>query len=355
MGRVVFVLDSSVVLHEIDADNIYTSPGGLTGSELSTFKYAEGLASLGHEVVVLSRFRKSTTALGCTCVRFEERAPYTAQEWNAVVAVMHPGCVGEFKRPGLRVFNQQVNDFRYCPGWENFIDLVVAPSQVHANYLKTLTKFSNWDIAPNGVDPTQYTDGPRIEGRMAYISSPDRGLHWLLEAYPEIKRRCPNASLDIFYDWDRLFSIVRRMDNEVGYRIRYIQGAVERLRVHGVRHFKSVSRVRVAEELSRAVALAYPADTMGFTEGFSVSTLEATAAGCVPVIVGVDALASVYGGYIPCVKPPYVEHREEWIEEVCRVLSDEGYREGWRAKSKVLSSMYDWKVLVPKFEKMIGL
>ena len=353
--RVAFILDNGFVLHPLDAKNLYTSKRGLTGSEISMFKYAEGLTKLGHDVSIFSMFNENVDVFGCKCIKYDELIHYCGQRWDAAVAVMTPNAFPAFKNCGIKLFNQQVNDFNYCKGWENYTDIITAPSEPHMNYLKTLTTFDNWRVVPNGCTPSQYMNVEKTPGKMVYISSPDRGLHWLLEAYPEIKRRVPNATLDIFYDWDRFYESVKNDTNESAFRLRYIKGAVSRLESLGVKHHKGISRIQMARELSRASVLAYPVDTLGFTEGFSVSTLEAAVAGCVPVIVGADALEHIYTGYVPCIPPMYINHKREWIDEVCNVLTDKEHFKSWQDKGKKLADIYDWKILVPKFAEILGL
>lgn len=353
--KIAFAIDNRFVLHVIDPSRLYDSDRGLTGSEISMIKYAEGFAARGHDVTIFGRFVKNHESNNVRFIKFEEIVHYVSENWDVVIAFITPHILKAFSRCDLKVFNQQVNDFRYCQGWEEYVDLAVAPSARHRDYLKTLSNFNNWHVVPNGVDPSQYVTTEKIPGKMIYMSSPDRGLHWLLEAYPEIKRRVPYASLDIFYDWDKFYDAVKFDSTETAFRLRYIQSATEKLSKHGVVHHKCISRIRMAKELSKATALAYPVDTLGFTEGFSVSILEAATAGCLPVIVGADALESVYTGYVPCIKSPYIEHKQEWIDEVCKVLSDESYRESWKNKAKLLSVIYAWDNLVSQFADLLGL
>ena len=353
--RVAFILDSGFVLHVIDPSILYGNKRGLTGSEISMIEYAKGFAKRGHDVTIFSRFTHNCEVNNVKFVKFEDIVHHISEKWDVAIAFMTPHPLAGFKRCGLKVFNQQVNDFLYCQGWENHVDIATAPSCAHRDYLKTISNFNNWHVVANGVDPKQYVDVKKDPFKMIYMSSPDRGLHWLLEAYPEIKERIPQASLDIYYDWDMFYGAVKDKMTETGFRLRYIDAAVKKLSRFGVKHYKGISRNEMSDRLSRSSVLAYPADTIGHTEGFSVSILEAATAKCLPVIVGVDALESVYKGYIPCVSPPYIKHKKEWIDELCKVLSDEDYRNSWIDKSRRLSNFYSWDVLVPKFADLLGL
>ena len=178
-----------------------------------------------------------------------------------------------------------------------------------------------------------------------YASSPDRGLHWVLEAFPEIKRRVPQATLDVFYDWQGFYRNVRGGDTETSFRLRYCKEMFDRLRPHGVTHHGSASRDKMTQVFHDSRLLTYPCDTVSYTEGFSVTTLEAALSGCVPVIVDTDALGEVYRGYVPVITSPYREHKREYIETVVELLSDDATYERWQTSASRLSHLYNWDAL----------
>ena len=94
---------------------------------------------------------------------------------------------------------QFLNSFDYAKvGFEKHVDLWCSPSRGHLDMILRetheveLTPTSvgalfkadpkNWVVIPLGCDPERYDlDIPKVLGRVVYCSSPDRGLHWLLQ------------------------------------------------------------------------------------------------------------------------------------------------------------------------------
>jgi glycosyltransferase involved in cell wall biosynthesis len=116
-----------------------------------------------------------------------------------------------------------------------------------------------------------------------------------------------------------------------------------------------VSRNQMIEEMSEAQVLAYPCDPYTWTEGFSVTTMEACAAGCVPVITDADALGEIYGEVVPMVRR-YACGRmdtEGYVELVVRALNDAKWRKRVVSDTAELAKGYAWPVVAERLERMI--
>ena len=349
--RIAFVASEWAVATPIDVPNMLTDNRGLTGSETSLFMFAKQVAKAGHTVWVFTNIKAPAVWEGVMCNPMSQMSAADPVSWDWAIAWLDPRPLQNLPKSVKKALNEQVNDFNYCPGWESYIDLLFSPSATHRTYLKQFTSFplSKWEVLFNGVDPAFFekasTDKPRAR-KMIFASSPDRGLHWLMEAYPRIRREVPNVELHVFYAWQRFYESVRHQESKFGYRLRYINEAFKRFAGHGVFHYGATSKTRLAEEMSTARVLAYPCDPMSFTEGFSVTTLESAVAGCVPVIIGADALPEVYGGHIPVIPAPYAAHKDDYINTVVKMLKDD---EAWVAASTKgrasLRGIYSWETL----------
>ena len=330
----------------IDFKNLMASPRGLTGSEVSCIMLCREMKIRGHD----AQF-------------FFGVLPPPETEWDVAYAWIEPDLLRGVKAR-VRIVNQQVNDWSYCqPGYDKYVDIYTSPSKTHRDYLLGLCDECcdprKWRVLPNGCDPSQYDVSRKVPGRVIYASSPDRGLHLLLEAWPEIKRRVPHAHLRVFYEMNEhlktfgqqeLFIIrdqIERGLTEIGYRIRYIQRALELYKRFDVENVGSVSRQQMALEMSEASVLAYPCDTIRFTEGFSVTTLEACAAGAIPVVRGVDALPEIYGEL-----PYFVPKDARFSDKVVAALTDE-HPEHARAVGYRIAQRYTWPSLAEKLEEII--
>lgn len=347
----------------VDFANIWDDPRGLTGSELSFACFAREMAKLGHECFIYMHGSKTLNwenVLVQPLTKFEEEAPGldVAYSWN------EPGVLASVPSDVLRMVNLQINSFTHCPpGFGNYVDLWTSPSDSHRMHVGAMSPNpAKWVTLPNGCDPDQYHDGPRIPGRVIWASSPDRGLDHLLEAWPAIKKAVPNASLRIFYKMKKWLDHFLNHPNPALHhtypmqvnRAKRIKKSLDELKNSDVEVFESVSRSRMAEEMSISTVLAYPCDTVDYTEGFSVTLMEACASGTIPVTTNVDALGSIYGGSVPMVKSPVGSHLVEFTDLVTKTLTDEGFRSRVKPRARELAERHRWDVLAKRLERLIG-
>jgi glycosyltransferase involved in cell wall biosynthesis len=279
------------------------------GGETAALQTAFGLAKRGHTVAYCGCCRPGQYR-GVTFGRFRDFYRwYLTDDWDAVVAwsvarplrVVKPGC--------LRVVAQQLNDLGFEYGWWRYVDLVVSPSQTHADYLRrewvdpygVAVPFA---VVHNGVDPLLYPIVPPLKARpmvVGYWSSPDRGLHHVLEAWPLVRREVPDAELHVYYEIDRWASACHMGMGSHHTRsaclAEYVKECLRRagpgVKVRGAQH-----RRHLALDQVRTRVLAYPCDPWTFTEGFSCATAEALTAGVLPVLAPVDALPELYDGSV---------------------------------------------------------
>ena len=358
----------SIGARPMDFENLYTATRGLTGSEISCLEYALAMRDRGHEVLLV---------VGQTMQPIEWRGikifpltdPKVVDGCDAVCSWNEPDLFRELTPGPFRLMNQQLNDFGYCrPGWAEHVDLVTSPSAHHLEFLrKQAPGVRTWDVLPNGCDPTQYEDGHRVPGRVLWASSADRGLHRLLDAWPTIKAHVPHASLRCFYnfqpaDFDEFEAIGPNVHPdllEIAQRKRYIQYATARLAESkwDVQHVGSIGRTRMRMEFEHATVLGYPCDTIRYTEGFSVTSLEACASGCLPVLTDIDSLGHIYGDAAPMVRLGGQTFGAgplgEFVDLMVRGLGDEAWRTEHVTKCRALAAKHAWPVLAARLERML--
>lgn len=351
-----------------DFDALYEAPRGLTGSELSCVEYAQAMRDRGHEVsLVVGQPMLPREWEGLTVCQLDNAK--LVDEHDAVISWNEPNLFFETAEKPLRVVNQQLNDFGYCrPGWESVVDVVTSPSAHHLEFLrKQAPDVRAWEVLPNGCDPALYEERERIPGRVVWASSADRGLHRLLECWPEIKHRAPEASLRAFYnftanDFDELEAVGPNVHPdllEIAQRKRYIRHAMARLAGPrwDVEHVGSVGRERMRIEFEKSMVLGYPCETIRYTEGFSVTTMEACASSCLPVITDVDALGQIYGGAVPMVRldADGLSRAKlgEFVDLVVRGLTDEAWRREQTAACRALAEKHAWPTLAGRLEEIL--
>lgn len=354
----------SVGARPFNLGGLWTDPRGLTGSEVSFFSIAREMSARGHRVNIFTRCttRSRTQWDGCDVRDYDELSPASTSDSDVVLSWNEPDVLRGVNGRALRIVNQQLNDFDYChPGYDDFVDVYTSPSDAHCEYIKQFTPLPNkWEVLPNGCQAAQYPSVERVPGRVIYASSPDRGLHLLLQEWPKIRRAVPHANLRVFYNFQPWFAAMSNETfspfphvRECAHRAMYIKEAMDRLRDHGVEHCHSISRVRMAQEMAQAEVLAYPCDTIRYTEGFSVTLMEACASGVLPVTTDVDSLGAIYGSVVPMVKSPVAGRMGEFADLVIRGLTDNGWRSETVARTRSFSRSFEWTALAERLEKII--
>ena len=171
----------------IDFNTLWDSPRGLTGSELSCICFAREMARMGHQVSLFVQGPNAPEFDGVPLREFGNLAG-ESYGYDAVCAWNEPDVLRAVAPGVLRLVNQQLNDFGYCrPGFDDFVDVYTSPSQSHMEYIRSHTPSPHkWTVLPNGCDPNQYDPALKVPGRVVYASSPDRGLHLLMQAWPSI-------------------------------------------------------------------------------------------------------------------------------------------------------------------------
>lgn len=171
-------------------------------------------------------------------------------------------CISEYHRTGL---------LKACP-W-------LDPAKVKAHWL--------------GVDGPEILlameASPKVPGRVLYASSYDRGLGFLLEQWPKIRKQVPHAELHVTYGFDFWKRSEAVVPAPVAEGMRQERVRLENLMVQpGVVHKRRLPRGEFLKELAEAQVWAYPC-TGG--ELCCKTALEAQFAGSFPVVVPTMALA----------------------------------------------------------------
>lgn len=349
----------------LDFPTIWTNKRGVSGSDLGVARICQEWVKMGHDVSLFTVHAgpKPDAWEGVKLYHISDKKLIDTS-FDAVVSWCLPDEFRGLPTELIRLCSQQLNGFSYCqPGFDSFVDIWTSPSEGHFKYHAHQTPDpAKWVIVPDGCDPDVYTAGKKVPGRVIYTSSPDRGAHWLLQEWQNIKKKVPKASLRIFYhltwgkteEYEKGYQEVALDVMEVGQRIRYLRNAAKRLNKLDVEWVGSVSRNQLIGELDEAMVLGYPASVVSpFCEGFSCSIMEACAAGCVPVISDIDALGELYGGVVPMIGSPGPNNMSEFTDLVVRGLRDEKWREETTAKCQALAAKYTWKLAAGKYIEAI--
>lgn len=311
----------------LDRDTGKTVGGGEAGALQTAFQ----LAARGHEVTYLS-VATSGSHKGVTFLPNADfhRIYLEGAPWDAVAAWSTPRPLAVTSgEPTLLV--QQLNDVAFDWGWWNYTDVLVSPSETHAKamarYFPPGGEVAQYAVG-NGVDldlfPWPCTPPRERPMQVGWWSSPDRGLHHLLRAWPEIRARVPTARLKVFYQVHKYIQAAQQWSGRATLIANLLMrqlAATERL---GVELVDQIPRRALAKEQRQTRVQAYPCDPEGFTEGFATSILESLAAGCLPITRKVDALPELWDGVAWWVETHPLDKgfAEELADKVVRGLTE---------------------------------
>jgi len=168
----------------------------------------------------------------------------------------------------------------------------------------------------------------RNNKQLIWMSSYDRGLEWLLNMWPEIKKQVPDVTLRIFYGWN-LFDFVHANNPE---RQAWKKKINEMMNQDGITHVGRVGHKELEKAIKESGIWAYPTD---FGEISCISAMKAQCWGAIPVVSDYAALKETvqYGIKIP-LDEPYKARTKEWqakyVENLVQLLNNPSKQEELR-------------------------
>lgn len=315
---------------------------GVGGTEALVVVLAETLAARGIAVTVATRTPRESRDCGVSYVPIASARPRDAavtvlvKRWSEVAAGAGP----------LRVFlatDVHVPDpaeLARSIGWST---VSAALSPFMRDSLTAVASAPGMEILPPPVALGDYPirDEPRGPV-LLYCSVPDRGLYYLKDIFPAIRRRVAGATLVITSDFT--------LWGQAGARdafMRFFEGQP------GVEYLGHVERSRLVAEQLRARILAYPCT---FEEGFCIAAAECMAAGAVPVTTNAFALTTTVGasGVLIDGRPRSWFFRRRFVNAASRLLTDDEY---WRDRSRACRNharSWDASVVASQFLALLA-
>lgn len=161
--------------------------------------------------------------------------------------------------------------------------------------------------------------------KILYASSYDRGLIHLLEMWPEVIKKYPDATLDVFYGWDLFDSFFRDNPERMAWKDKVVKLMTQK----GITEHGRVSKKELDEATSKCGIWAYPAD---FREINCITALNSQKLGCVPVVINLAALDETVGSGVKVEGDIYdQETKDEYLKELLSLMGD---KKRWEEESK---------------------
>ena len=207
-------------------------------------------------------------------------------------------------------------------------------------------------VTGNGILPIRYNKKwNRSPHSIIWSSSYDRGLVWLLNMWPEIKKQVPDATLDIYYGWN-LYDIVHKGNPA---RAQWKTQMVKMMQQNGMKEHGRVGHRELERAFGESAVWGYSTD---FQEISCISAMKAQAYGAIPVVPLYAALKESVccGGLKLDIDITEKSGRNIYAKELISLLKDEKRQEEIRktmmecAKERFLWSKIaiQWHELIKK-------
>ena len=321
----------------------------LGGAETAMIYVSKGLARLGYNVTVFySHVDKPGVYDGVKWVSAKQYNPHECYDvfisWDGADIFNYYPCAH------LKILELQCNHPKAKPQHE--IDWYTPKSEWHkgriCQYNENILP-EHCYIMPNGVDLARYAKREkRIPGRIVWCSSPDRGLHHLLRMWPRIREQVPEATLHIFYEFEKNFEGRKWAMDYAAQNMWFIK---THLNQPGVTFRGGVGQKTLAREQMQAQLLVYPCDPPIPSEGFCITILECLAAGTPAIISDADCLPELWSQAAAMLPLPIND--DQWVATIVQFLRDEKLWKEYSRKGLKLAPTYSWERVVRRWDAFI--
>ncbi|MDE3155860.1 MAG: glycosyltransferase [Acidobacteriota bacterium] len=343
--------------HSIAFDARTPRTRGLGGTESAIVYLAEALARLGHRTVVLNGCDEPGTFEGVEYARWETLPVRAiADRPDVVVAVRFWQHIGRTRFAPLQIF--WTGDAFDQPFLEQLadrqarteIDFFMLQSDWQADTFRSHFQIPPWQVLRTALGVAGSTVDPPLQPepaatrprRLAYASTPFRGLDVLLDLFQRIRAACPDAELDVFSSM-RVYGMAEAEDR------RQFRALYRKARQPGVNLVGTVPQLELARRLQQARILAYPNH---YAETFCIAAAEAQAAGCAVVTSALGALPETVGPAGICIPgdPHLPAYQQAFVDACVQLLTDD---ERWGEMSRCALARswqdYDWPAIADRW------
>jgi tetratricopeptide (TPR) repeat protein len=331
---------------------------GLGGTESAVVYLAEALTARGHRVAVFNSCESAGESHGVDYARWETcPARCVSDRPDVVVAVRDWRLLGRARLAPLQIFwSLDAWDQSFLGNLADRqaraeIDFIALGSEWQAASFEEhhhvpawqMVQFRNGSAASAAGLECRPQAGHHRLRRLAYASTPFRGLDILLALFPRIRAACPDAELDVFSSM-RVYGMSDAADRE------QFGALYERAKQPGVNLIGTVSQLELARRLEQARILAYPNH---YAETFCIAAIEAQAAGCPVVTSALGALLQTVGDGGICIPgDPYsAAYQDAFVDACVTLLTDEAR---WQQASAAALTRawtdYSWPVIAGQWD-----
>jgi glycosyltransferase involved in cell wall biosynthesis len=183
---------------------------------------------------------------------------------------------------------------------------------------------------------------------LVWASSPDRGLHHLVDIFKLVQAEVPDARLTICYDFDRAYKNYHEQLPGSAF-VRHLERAAELKSMPGVELVQHISQPKLAELFLSAGMLVYPCDPIRATETYCTTVNDALAAGLPVLISDADCLPENFSEAADVLPRP-IDH-EAWASEILYLIKHPDQYEQASVDSLLLAKVTDVAEIAEEWER----
>ena len=172
--------------------------------------------------------------------------------------------------------------------------------------------------------------------KLLWASSYDRGLFWLLQMWPDIRKKYPDATLSICYGWKTYDALMANNPERQQWKVHMIS----MMHQEGVKELGRLGKEELNKLTDECGILAYCSD---FYEIFCITAVNCQLRGCVPVTTGIGALSeTVQHGVVVDGDITAESVQKEYLQALLDLMGDERKRAKMAKEGKEWAKKFDW-------------
>jgi glycosyltransferase involved in cell wall biosynthesis/2-polyprenyl-3-methyl-5-hydroxy-6-metoxy-1,4-benzoquinol methylase len=326
---------------------------GIGGSELMAIEMSKRLAKQGHRVRIYNSCGKYGEGI-YEGVEYYHTEKYQDLKCDVLIVSRVASFVNEKFNIEAKLKLLWVHDVFALNASSDDLrkyDKILALSEWHKQNIINVHQVrpDQVIVTRNGIDLNRFQKNvTRNKYKVVNSSSPDRHLPVLLDVWSEIKKRVPQATLDIFYGFKNWEYVAQHDPNQMAL-INRLKAQMEALKSDGVNFRDRVSQEKLAEEFLSAGVWAY---STCFSETSCISAMEAQAAGLRIITSPIAALNETVGTRGTLIPGEWTtpEYKNKFVDAVVSAMHSDNNTD--RVALQEYAKNFDLDSLSQDWEKM---
>lgn len=186
-----------------------------------------------------------------------------------------------------------------------------------------------------------------MKHKLFWGSSYDRGLHYLLDMWPEIHKQFPDAELHICYGWDFYDKAYADNAERMAWKARMNHD----MQREGITHHGRIGKKKLKDVRSQCTIWSYPTD---FGETCCITALDCQNEGVVPVVMSKAGLKeTVQSGIKVEGDIEDKETRQKYLEQLLELMGDKAAWQKEVKKGKNFAKKFKWGKIAQQWEEEV--